>query len=114
MRDEILQPRIEIGRFRGEPVFSRANVISGLKTAETWMRLGRVVMEGEQPLKMAKVRAVTIGRKRAMGLGEDLSATGQDDEAVQGLYAENQTQLYIPPPVVNVSRLDNFFRARSR
>ncbi|KIJ26683.1 hypothetical protein M422DRAFT_191935, partial [Sphaerobolus stellatus SS14] len=103
LRDEVLHPRVEIGRFRGEPVFARENVISGLKTAENWMRSGRVVKEGEQALKMVKVRATTISKKRAIGMaGETASGTVEgDSEAMQGMYTFNQTELYRPPPVVN-------------
>lgn len=106
LRDEMLLPRVEIGRFRGEPVFARANVISGLKTSENWMRSGRVVVEGEQPLKWVKVRAVTLGRRRALGIaGEASHATHTEgDGATQGLYAESQTEIYHPPPVTNVSQ----------
>ncbi|KAF8587586.1 Rad4-domain-containing protein [Ramaria rubella] len=103
LRDEILSPRLEVGRFRGEPVFARANVISGLKTAENWMRTGRVVVEGQQAMKFVKVRAVTIRRKRAIEIAGDDSheANGQGESAMQGLYAESQTELYRPPPVTN-------------
>lgn len=102
-RDEMLRPRIEVGRFRGEPVFARANVVSGLKTSENWMRTGRIVAEGEQAMKWVKVRAVTLGRRRAIGIaGEDNLVEGEG--AMQGLYAESQTELYRPPPVTNVSQ----------
>ncbi|KAF8527521.1 hypothetical protein BU17DRAFT_81725 [Hysterangium stoloniferum] len=105
LRDEILHPRTEIGRFRGEPVFARANIVSNLKAAENWMRSGRVVTEGEQPMKFVKVRAVTINRRRAIGIaGEDEPVTavsGKGEGVMQGLYAEHQTEIYHPPPVVN-------------
>ncbi|KAF8526095.1 hypothetical protein JB92DRAFT_2873311 [Gautieria morchelliformis] len=102
-RDEILDPRVEIGRFHGESVFSRAHVISGLKTSENWMRTGRIVAEGEQAMKLVKVRAVTLGRRRAIGVaGEDAQVVNAEEEgAMQGLYAESQTVLYRPPPVTN-------------
>lgn len=99
LRDQVIHPRVEIGRFRGEPVFSRANLLAGLKTSENWMRSGRVVKEGEQPLKTAKVRPVTINRKRALEVADTAVSTSG---VTQGLYAEFQTELYIPPPVVNV------------
>lgn len=89
-------------------MFSRANVITGLKTSENWMRSGRVVKEGEQPLKSVKVRPVTINRKRALELADNEPLTGvsgDTDGVTQGLYAENQTEMYIPPPVIDVSVL---------
>ncbi|KAI9058217.1 Rad4-domain-containing protein [Trametes sanguinea] len=142
-REEVVDPPTELGRFRGEPVYPRANVLE-LKTAENWMRQGRKVREGAQPLKWVKQRAVTVNKKRAIemaladqreraasasgsasvsktpGAGDD----GDDDGALelswdagggstpgegfasengvmQGLYAEHQTEIYRPPPVVD-------------
>ncbi|KAH9931640.1 Rad4-domain-containing protein [Epithele typhae] len=64
-REEIVEPPTELGKFRGESVYPRANVLQ-LKTAENWMRQGRTVVIGAQPLKMVKQRAVTVNRKRAI------------------------------------------------
>ncbi|CDO71667.1 hypothetical protein BN946_scf184915.g11 [Trametes cinnabarina] len=64
-REEVVDPPTELGRFRGEPVYPRANVLE-LKTAENWMRQGRKVREGAQPLKWVKQRAVTVNKKRAI------------------------------------------------
>ncbi|KAJ7701422.1 hypothetical protein B0H17DRAFT_1157700 [Mycena rosella] len=115
----------ELGKFRGDPVYPRAAVVA-LKTADSWLRSeGRQVREGEQPLKLAKVRASTIGRMREVeamreGLrvaGEQAKAaangengTGEPDangnntweqEVMQGLYAQFQTDPYVPNPVVD-------------
>jgi len=104
-REEVIDPPIELGKFRGEPVYPRSSVIS-LKTAENWMRQGRVVREGCQPMKMVKQRAVTIGRKREMEVALEKARTdghgGDDQEDMQGLYARSQTELYRPKPVVDV------------
>jgi xeroderma pigmentosum group C-complementing protein len=96
-RDEIIFPKDEIGKFRGEPVYPRSNVIA-LKTAENWMRSGRKVKEGCQPLKMVKQRAVTVHRRRAIEMAQQ-----DGEEVTQGLYSEMQTELFVPDPVVNVS-----------
>ena len=96
-REEVIFPRKEIGKFRGEPVFPRANVLP-LKTAENWMRIGRRVKEGVQPMKWVKQRAVTIHRKRAME-----AAQQEGEEMLQGLYSLAQTELYVPEPIVDVS-----------
>lgn len=101
-REEVIMPKTETGKFRGEPVYSRSNVVP-LKTAENWMRMGRRVKEGAQALKWVKQRAMTIHRRRAMELAQQ-----EGDEMLQGLYSEVQTELYIPDPVLNVS-----VRARS-
>ncbi|PIL22401.1 hypothetical protein GSI_15089 [Ganoderma sinense ZZ0214-1] len=134
-RDEVVDPLVELGKFRGEPVYPRGNVLQ-LKTAENWMRQGRTVISGAQPLKWVKQRAVTVNKKRAieMALADQRdrastsksasSAKGLDETGVlavdvdsgnvengegfaaeegimQGLYAEHQTELYKPPPVVD-------------
>jgi xeroderma pigmentosum group C-complementing protein len=63
------------------------------------MRVGRRIKGGETPLKMVKPRAVTINRKRETEL---LKMDGQP-VPLQGLFAEWQTELLIPPPIVDVS-----------
>lgn len=117
-RDEIIHPLTELGKFRGEPVYPRANVIP-LKAAENWMRSGRKVTTGSQPMKWVKQRATTIHKRRAVELAlseqrDRRAANGDADEAggmaseegvMQGLYALNQTEVYRPDPVVNVRQL---------
>src|ERR1700761_3975720 len=66
LRDQIIsQDAPELGTFRGEPVYSRSHVLQ-LKAAENWMRSGRVVCAGEQPLKYVKQRAATLSRRREL------------------------------------------------
>ena len=107
-RDQVVHPQIVIGRFRGEPVYPRGNVVE-LKTAENWMRSeGREIKEAEQPLKLVKIRAVTTARKREVELAQqaaqDAGVVGTDGDGVQqGLYAHWQTKMYVPPPVIDVS-----------
>ncbi|KLT44519.1 Rad4-domain-containing protein, partial [Cutaneotrichosporon oleaginosum] len=101
---EVIQPKREVGRFKGEPVYRRANVLA-CRTAENWMRVGRRVKDRQEPMKWIKQRAVTIQKRRAQELA--LQETG---EAIQqGLYAENQTELYIPPPIVDGKIPQNAF-----
>ncbi len=90
-REEVILPKREIGRFRGEPVYRRSNVVT-TKTAENWMRIGRKVKERQEPLKWVKQRAVTLQKRRQHG-----------EPILQGLYGENQTEVLIPPPIVDVS-----------
>ncbi|KAJ1310087.1 hypothetical protein OPQ81_006835 [Rhizoctonia solani] len=94
-RDEAIYPRTEIAHFRGEPVFPRRNVLS-LKPAEGWMRQGRILRQGMQPIKMAKARASTVRKKRELELRRE-----DEGEVMVGMYAEWQTELYKPPPVIN-------------
>ncbi|KAI5996749.1 hypothetical protein EDC04DRAFT_2872333 [Pisolithus marmoratus] len=103
-RDQVIDPPTELGKFRGEPVYSRSSVIS-LKTAENWMRQGRTVRPGCQPMNMVKQRAVTISLQREMELAiERAKSEGHfttDGEVMQGLYAFSQTELYMPEPIKN-------------
>ena len=86
-REEVVDPPTELGKFRGEPVYPRANVLQ-LKTAENWMRQGRVVRAGAQPMKRVKQHAVTVNRRRAveMALAErdGLRVAGQGEGAEGG------------------------------
>ncbi|KAH7340573.1 hypothetical protein B0J17DRAFT_715779 [Rhizoctonia solani] len=94
-RDEAIHPRTEIAHFRGEPVFPRRNVLS-LKPAEGWMRQGKILRQGMQPIKMAKARASTVRKKRELEIRRE-----DEGEVMVGMYAEWQTELYKPPPVIN-------------
>jgi xeroderma pigmentosum group C-complementing protein len=106
-RDEVIYPKSQLGKFRGEPVYSKSYLVA-LKTSESWMRLGRVVKSGEQPLKMVKARAVTINKRRELEALKELEKDkgleqDQDAGVLQGMYAEWQTELYIPMAIVGVS-----------
>lgn len=101
----------ELGKFRGEPVYPRTSVVT-LKTAEVWMRSeGRMVREGVQALKLAKVRAGTVNKMRELEvLKEELREAGGEGnqnghgtggEVMQGLYARFQTEPYVPDPIVD-------------
>ncbi|KAJ7133637.1 hypothetical protein C8R44DRAFT_871002 [Mycena epipterygia] len=81
----------ELGKFRGEPVYPRSAVVS-LKTAENWMRSeGRRVKEGEQPMKLVKMRASTIGRMREVeALREGLRIAGEHAEAEAAANGEGE------------------------
>lgn len=93
-REEVIIPKREVGRFKGEPVYRRTSVVS-CKTPENWMRIGRKVKFKEEPLKWVKQRVVTLDKRRAAELAEL-----EGKEAMQqGLYAEWQTELYTPPPI---------------
>jgi xeroderma pigmentosum group C-complementing protein len=62
------------------------------------MREGRRIRESEQPLKLVKQRAVTINKRRAQEMAEQEGM----DPIMQGLYSASQTELVIPPPIVDV------------
>ncbi|KAH8929315.1 Rad4-domain-containing protein [Atractiella rhizophila] len=93
LRDQVLPPEANsIGSFRGIAVYPRTAVLS-LKSAENWMREGMRVVQGEQPLKMVKMRAVTIERRR------QIESAGED--ALQGLYSRDQVEEVVPDPVID-------------
>ncbi|PNS16346.1 hypothetical protein CAC42_6453 [Sphaceloma murrayae] len=77
-----------------EPVYLRSDVLN-CKTAESWHKEGREIKLGEQPMKLVPMRAVTTMRKREMEEVE--RETGE--KAKQGLFARDQTDWIIPPPI---------------
>ena len=104
-REEALRPgSIPVKTFasgKGEkatqdPVYLRKDVMV-CRTSESWHKEGRQVKRGQQPLKMVPVRAVTLVRKREV---EDAERdTGE--KLKQGMYAIDQTEYIIPPPIQN-------------
>lgn len=77
-----------------EPVYRRVDVVV-CRTTESWHKEGREVKEGEQPLKHVPMRAVTTIRKREIEEAERESG----EKMKQGLYARDQTDWIIPPPI---------------
>ncbi|RMZ75081.1 hypothetical protein DV737_g5479, partial [Chaetothyriales sp. CBS 132003] len=109
-RNEVIHPRREAGRVLAgsggatsantrllEPVFRRKDVHI-CRSADAWYRRGRDVEPGETPLKYA------AGVKRQRPPGREAqhsdSEEGEDKNAT-ALYAEFQTRLYTPPPIIN-------------
>lgn len=97
-REEVIPPKVkQLGLFRGEPVFPRSAVMP-VKSSETWMREGRRIKAGEQALKLVKQRAVTINKRRMQEMAEQEGF----EPVMQGLYGRSQTEMVIPPPLVDV------------
>lgn len=99
-RNEVIFPKRGIGHVglskttaksdNLEPVYRRSDVHVA-RSADKWYRLGRDVKVGEQPLKHVPAR-----RDRTGFLSDE-----EDNEPEEtALYAEFQTELYHPPPVV--------------
>ncbi|KAF8312462.1 Rad4-domain-containing protein [Clavulina sp. PMI_390] len=104
-QDEVIYPKTEIGKFRGEPVYARHSV-TPLKSAENWLRTsGRTVKEGEQSLRYGKIKAATINKRRAIEMAAAESAAAGEAQSesslTQGLYARWQTEAFVPEPVVD-------------
>lgn len=106
--NEILKPMISCGTIRkktkggeGEliPVYKRANVQS-LRSAKGWYMRGRVLKIGERPLKIHKRPAKKRNGVKNFNSKADNNATDDDDNDAR-LYAEFQTEKYVPPPVVD-------------
>ncbi|KAI5295073.1 hypothetical protein KEM52_002423 [Ascosphaera acerosa] len=105
--NEVIHPRREIGTVTAgklsrdkpmpalEPVFRRTDV-HVCKSADGWYRLGRTLKVGEQPLKRVKPRMSTTAQARRVHEDSDRVA-----DLVIPMYAEFQTEPYVPPPVVN-------------
>jgi xeroderma pigmentosum group C-complementing protein len=99
-RNEVIHPRREVGKAsvgagdkkKLESVFRRRDV-HFCRTADAWYRRGRVAREGMEPLKYATPRN-RLER-------EELDPDDEENEAGLGLFADYQTELYVPPPVVN-------------
>lgn len=79
-----------------ENVYLRSDVMRCL-SAESWHKEGRQPKMGEVALKFVPVRAVTMTRKREVE--EHQRQTGE--KPTQGLYALEQTEYIIPPPIQN-------------
>lgn len=75
-----------------ESVYRRKDVKIA-KSSDAWYRLGREVKIGEQPVK-------TVPAKRRPDDGDDVG-NAMDERADTNLYTEEQTELYVPPPIVN-------------
>ncbi|KAL7412810.1 hypothetical protein BDY24DRAFT_362949 [Mrakia frigida] len=90
---EVIYPKIQHSVFRGEPVYPRSNVVE-CRSEETWMRQGREVLRGEEPMKLGKMRAVTINKKREIEASKE-----RGDEMKQELYSLEQTRLYQAPAI---------------
>ncbi|KAF8450103.1 Rad4 transglutaminase-like domain-containing protein [Terfezia claveryi] len=78
-----------------EKVYRRQDIVV-CKTIENWYKEGRVLKEGEQPLKRVKSRAVTLNRRRELE-----QAAEENNPILQGLYSYEQTKLYDPPPILD-------------
>lgn len=100
--NEVIYPLKQVGKVnvgssfnpKMEPIYRR-NDVHLVRSADKWYRMGRDVRDGEQPLKHAKPK-----KSRRLSIGPDMDVEDQQDEIGVGLYAEYQTELYIPPPVI--------------
>lgn len=103
-RNEVIYPKRPIGKvpvgkqFAGKanPVVDnvyRRSDVHIVRSADGWFRLGRQVKLGEQPLK--RVKLIRNNKPR----GSDFEFEGGEPDREVPLYAEFQTELYVPPPI---------------
>lgn len=100
--NEVIHPLDVVGKVnvgssmnpRMEPIYRRKNVHT-VRSADKWYRMGRDVLAGEQPLKHAKPK-----KGRLPSIGPDERIEDASEEVGAALYAEFQTEVYVPPPVV--------------
>lgn len=102
--NEVIYPLTQVGRVNCgtamspniEPIYRRSNVHI-VHTADKWYRMGRDVKSGAQPLKYTKPKR---GRRPSPSTEMEDDRKMMEDENGVALYAEFQTEIYIPPPVV--------------
>ncbi|KGO76160.1 Rad4 beta-hairpin domain 1 [Penicillium italicum] len=100
-RNEVIHPKRIIGHVglgkstarseTSEPVYRRSD-LHIVRSSDRWYRLGRDVRVGEQPLKR-----VAVSQNKKGGFSDD---EDENEPQETTLYAEFQTEVYIPPPVV--------------
>lgn len=97
-RNEVIQPRREVGRTGagklGDEAVYRRRDVHAVKSADAWYRVGREIKVGEQPMKIA-------APKRKAPVPALDSDDNSEEEASKGLYAVSQTRIFTAPPVKN-------------
>jgi xeroderma pigmentosum group C-complementing protein len=94
---EILEPNATVlGKIKGENIYPRS-AVQPVSTMETWLKQGRSIKQGEQPIKTVNARAVTLEKKRAKEI-----ARQEGEELQVGCYAYWQTEKFRPQNVINV------------
>ncbi|CAH2350497.1 hypothetical protein CLIB1423_01S11452 [[Candida] railenensis] len=84
------------------PIFKRSNVYL-LRSARAWYMRGRTLKVGANPLKVktkVKQQRALESSSNQYGLDDYDDDIDEDDDTVR-LYAEFQTILYIPPPILD-------------
>lgn len=104
-QDEVIYPKdntSKCGTFRSitkshiEPIYKRSHV-HRLRTAKAWHMKGRLLKMGAQPLKTKASNVIMTNDETT------------DDDGQVRLYADFQTELYIPPPIVDGKITKNAF-----
>lgn len=112
-RHEVLVPGAEVVGTVGagskgalEKIYRRKDLRLA-RSADKWYRMGREVKSGEEPIKVVRKRK-PAKRKARWHLHDSSDQSSDDDDPVLGpdpakgtpLFMFDQTDLYVPPPVV--------------
>ncbi|TPX62259.1 hypothetical protein PhCBS80983_g00490 [Powellomyces hirtus] len=98
-------PEQAIGRYKDDLVYPRSHV-KELHTAATWLKKGRMIKAGEEPMKHIKARVATIKRLRQIEM-EKMDDRGRDredestDSSKSAVFGEWQTTEYLAPPLID-------------
>lgn len=91
---------------RLEKIYRRKDVRLS-KSVNNWYRMGREIIPGEEPVKVLPKRKSTKRKGRFRHLNDSAESSEEDDpvlgpDPAKGvpLFTFEQTQLYVPPPVV--------------
>ncbi|KAI9106074.1 hypothetical protein DFS34DRAFT_45149 [Phlyctochytrium arcticum] len=95
-----------VGRFKNELVYPR-RLVKELHTPETWLKKGRRVCPGEEPVKHVKARVATINRKRQIEAEKMDETRGREDygdagdSSLSAVFGEWQTEVYVADPIID-------------
>lgn len=104
LKFEVIHPKDHIlGSIRGEKIYPR-DCVKTVSTADTYRKMGREIIEGEQPIKMVKANAVILEKRRMQE-----RAKQEGHEMMVACYGEWQTKPYVPEPIIDGKIVKNAF-----
>jgi xeroderma pigmentosum group C-complementing protein len=95
---EVLHPKEPCGmlRVKGKndsiPVYKRSCVVT-LRSPRAWYQRGRILKPRQQPMK--------VRQKTTSQMARNLAFDDDNEDKEERLYAEFQTELYVPPPATD-------------
>jgi xeroderma pigmentosum group C-complementing protein len=98
---EVLDPKEPCGTLairnkQASVAVYRRSCVKTVKSAQNWFRIGRMVKQGMQARKRVPKR-----KPIRKSLEDDLESDGIDTEPDTAMYSFDQTELYVPPPIVD-------------
>jgi xeroderma pigmentosum group C-complementing protein len=95
---EVLHPKEPCGMLRVKgrndsiPVYQRSSVVA-LRSPRAWYQRGRILKPRQQPMK--------VRQKTTSQMARNLTFDDDNEDREERLYAEFQTELYVPPPATD-------------